>query len=82
MDEEGSDVMNNIVENVNEVEKNNAHGVNDIVIDNIDEEGNDVMDNISENIDEVDENVVVQGNINYQELENLSVADALAFFSS
>ena len=42
---------------------------------------NDVMANIGENVNGIDGNVVVQGNINYQELENLSVAEALAFFS-
>ena len=40
------------------------------------------MDNIHENVNEDDGNVVGQGNINYQELENLSVEEALAFFSS
>ena len=69
-DEEVNDVINDIGENVNEIDENNADGVNNVV-----EEGNDLMDNI-------DENVVVQGNINYYELENLSVAEALAFFSS
>ena len=63
-------------------DENNADGVNDNVIDDMDEEVNDVMDNIGENGNDIDDNVVDQGNINYQELENLSVAEALAFFSS
>jgi hypothetical protein len=50
------------------------------MIDNIDEE---VVDNIEENVNEVEDNVVDQGNNNdFQGLENLSVAEALAFFSS
>ena len=39
-------------------------------------------ENNRENGNDIDENVVGQGNINYQDLENLSVAEALAFFSS
>ena len=68
--------------NINDVEsgQNNVNEVNNpIMIDNIDEE---VVDNIEENVNEVEENVVDQGNNNFQGLENLSVAEALAFFST
>ena len=64
----------NEIENENKSDQNNVNQVN-----NIDEE---VVDNIEENVDEVEENVVDQGNNNFQGLENLSVAEALAFFSS
>ena len=54
--------------------------MNNILDNNIDEE---VVDNIEENENEVEGNVVVdQGNNDFQGLENLSVAEALAFFSS
>ena len=43
---------------------------------------NNVIDNIDENINEVEENVVGQGIINFKTLQNLSVDEALAFFSS
>jgi hypothetical protein len=42
----------------------------------------EVVDNIEENVNEVEGNVVDQGNNDFQGLENLSVAEALAFFSS
>ena len=62
-------------------DENNDHEVNNlrdnVDFNNIDEEVNDVMDNIEENVNEVEGNVV-----NYQNLENLSVDEALAFFSS
>ena len=46
------------------------------IIDNMDQEWNDLIDEIiGDDVNEVDENVV--GNFNYQELENLSVAEAL-----
>ena len=48
----------------------------------MDEEVNEVIDNVEENINEVEGNVVGQGNINYEALLNLSVDEALAFFSS
>ena len=41
-----------------------------------------MIDNVEENVNEVEENVVGQGNINYEVLQNLSVDEALAFFSS
>ena len=47
-----------------------------------DTEVNDVIDNVEENVNEVEENVVGHGNINYEALQNLSVDQALAFFSS
>jgi len=40
------------------------------------------MDNIEEKVNEVQENVVGQGSNNFPVLENLSVEEALAFFSS
>ena len=40
------------------------------------EDGNDVIDN------KVERNNALQGNIDFQLLENLSVEEALAFFSS
>ena len=66
--------------------QNNAHEVNNpldnVNVDNMDEEVNHVMDDIEENVNEIEENVVGQGNIHYKVVENLSVAEALAFFSS
>ena len=41
-----------------------------------------MIDNIEENVNEVEGNVVGQENINFQALQNLSVDEALAFFSS
>ena len=52
--------------------------VNDNVIDNIVENVNEVEGNVNE----VEGNVIGQGNINYEALQNLSVDEALAFFSS
>ena len=53
------------------------------LINNMDEEVNDVIDNdFGDHVNEDHGNVAGQGNINYQDLENLSVAEALAFFSS
>ena len=70
-----------LVSNINEDEsdQNNVNQVNNILDNNIDEE---VVDNIEENINEVEGNVIDQDNDNFQGLENLSVAEALAFFSS
>ena len=48
----------------------------------MDEEVNNVIDNVEENVNEVEGNVVGQGNINYEALQNLSVEEALTFFSS
>ena len=48
----------------------------------INEEVNEVIDNVEENVNEVEGNVVGQGHINYEALQNLSVDEALAFFSS
>ena len=77
--------ISNSNSNVNEIEykdesdKNNVNAVNNLSeINNIDEE---VVDNIDENVNEVEGNVVDQGNNGFQGLENLSVAEALAFFS-
>ena len=81
--------------NVNEIEykdesdQNNVNAVNNpILVNNIDEE---VVDNIlenanvvegnEENVNEVEGNEVGQENNDFQGLENLSVAEALAFFS-
>ena len=50
-----------------------------IIVNNIDEEA---VDNIEENVNEVEGNVDDQVNNNFEGLENLSVAEALAFFSS
>ena len=72
--------------NVNEIEykdesdQNNVNAVNNLLeINNMNEE---VVDDIEENVNEVEANVVDQGNIDFQGLDNLSVAEALAFFSS
>ena len=71
-------IDNNI--NEDESDHNNVNTVNNpILVNNMDEE---VVDNIEENVNEVEANVVDQGNDNFQGLENLSVAEALAFFSS
>ena len=69
MNEEVNVVVDNIEENVNEVEGN----VNEV-------EGN--VNEVEGNVNEVEGNVVGQGNINYEDLQNLSVDEALAFFSS
>ena len=53
-----------------------------IWFDNMDENGNYVIDNSEDYDIEVEGNVAAQGNIEYQVLENLSVEEALAFFSS
>ena len=58
--------------------------VND-VIENVEENVNEVEGNVNEvegNVNEVEENIVGQGNIDYESLQNLSVNEALAFFSS
>ena len=62
--------------------QNNVNNVNNLLVNNMDEEVNDVIDNVEENVNEVEENVVGQENINYEALQNLSVDQALAFFSS
>jgi hypothetical protein len=69
----------NEIENEDKSDQNNVNQVNNILVNNIDEE---VVDNIEENVNEVEGNVVDQGNNDFQGLENLSVAEALAFFSS
>ena len=56
--------------------------MNNLLVDNINGEVNDVIDNVEENVNEVEENVVGHGNINFDALQNLSVDEALAFFSS
>ena len=48
----------------------------------MDEEGNDDVNNIQENVNEIEGNVVGPENINFQALQNLSVDEPLAFFSS
>ena len=53
--------------------------INLILVNNIDE---DVADNIEGNVNEVEGNVVYQENNNFEGLENLSVAEALDFFST
>ena len=71
-------IDNNISEE--ESDQNNVDAVNNpLLVNNIDEE---VVVNIGGNVNEVEGNVVDQGNNNFQGLENLSVAEALAFFSS
>ena len=67
----GEEVVDNIDDNVNEVEGN-------ILVNNMDEA---IVDNIEENVNEVEGNID-QGNNDFQGLENLSVAEALAFFAS
>jgi hypothetical protein len=57
----------------------------DIVVNEVEGNVNEVEGNVNEvegNINEVVGNVVGQGNINYEALQNLSVDEALAFFSS
>ena len=61
---------------------NEGNNLNDAQVDNMDEEVNDVIDNVEEIVNEIEGNVVGQGNINFQALENLSVDEALTFFSS
>ena len=83
MDEEVNNVIDNIEENVNEVEGN----VNEVEgnVNEVEENVNEVEGNVNEvegNVNEVEENVVGQGNINFQALQNLSVDEALTFFSS
>ena len=75
---EADDDINNI-ECEDKSDKNNVNQVNDILVNNIDEE---VVDNIEENVNENEGNIVDQGINDFQGLENLSVAEALAFFSS
>ena len=97
MDEEGNFGVNNIEENVNEVEGNinEVEGnviefegnVNEAEVNVNEVEGNVnvVEGNVNEvegNVNEVEGNVFVQENINFQALQNLSVDEALAFFSS
>ena len=66
--------------NEDESDHNNVSAVNNpILVNNMDEE---VVDNIEENVNEVEGDAVDQGNNDFQGLENLSVAEALAFFSS
>ena len=61
-------------------DKSDQNNVNNLILDdNSDEE---VVDNIEENVNEVEDDVFHQGNYNFQGLENLSVAEALASFSS
>ena len=69
----------NEIENEDKSDKNNVSELNNILVNNMDEE---VVDNIEENVNVVEGNFVDQGNNNFQGLENLSVAEALAFFSS
>ena len=68
-------LVNNMNEEVNDVMVNIEENVNEV-------EENDVMVNIEENVNEVEVNVVGQDNINYEALQNLSVEEKLAFFSS
>ena len=63
-------------------DQNNINDVNNLLVNNMDEEVNNVIDNVEENVNEVEGNVVGQGNINYEALQNLSVEEALTFFSS
>ena len=77
MDESDNTINNMKCEDKSD--QNNVNQVNDILDNNIDE---DVVDNIGENVNEVEGNVVNQENNDFQGLENLSVAEALAFFSS
>ena len=56
--------------------------IDKVEFNNMDEVGNDVIDNSEENENEVEGYVFVQGNIDYQVLNDLSFEEALAFFSS
>ena len=56
--------------------------MNNLLVDDMDEEVNNVIDNVEENVNEVEGKVVGQENINFQAFQNLSVDEALAFFSS
>ena len=68
------------MENKDKSDQNNVNEVNNCILDNnVDER---VVDNIEENVNEGEGNVVDQENNDFQGLENLSVAEALAFFSS
>ena len=67
--------------NVNQVNNILGNDMDEEVVDNIEENVNEVEGNVEENGNEVEGNVVDQGNDNFQGLENLSVAEALAFFS-
>ena len=69
----------NEIEYEDRSDQNNINQVNNILVNNMDEE---VVNNIEENVNEVEGNVVDQGNDDFQGFENLSVAEALAFFSS
>jgi hypothetical protein len=71
---------------VEDSDQNNFNEVNNLLdnvnVNNMDEEGNDDVNNIQENVNEIEGNVVGPENINFQALQNLSVDEALAFFSS
>jgi hypothetical protein len=79
-------------DNINEGNNLNVNNMDEEVIDNIEENVNEVEGNVIEvegnvnevegNVNDVEGNVVGQGNINYEVLQNLSVIEALAFFSS
>ena len=56
--------------------------LDNVEVYDINEEVNEVIDNVEENVNEVEGNVDGQENINYEALQNLSVDQALAFFSS
>ena len=74
-------LVNNIDEEVvDDIEENVNEGEGNILVDNMDEAIVDnKVDNIEENVNEIE---VGQENDDFQGLENLSVAEALAFFSS
>ena len=66
--------------NINEDESDLNNKVdNPILVNNIDEE---VVANVEENVNVVEGNEVGQENNHFQGLDNLSVAEALTFFSS
>jgi hypothetical protein len=79
---ESDNVDINDTTNEDRADQDKVNNVNNLLVNNMDEEVNDVVDNVEENVIEVEENVVGQENINYEALQNLSVVEALAFFSS
>jgi hypothetical protein len=69
----------NDITNEDKSDRDNVNEGNNLNVNNMDEE---VIDNIEENENVVEGNDAAEGNINYEALQNLSVVEALAFFSS
>ena len=65
-------------------DKNNSVNnlLDNVEVNNMDEEVNNVVENVEENVNYVEGYVIGQGNVNFRALENLSVKEVLAFFSS